>query len=213
MPLNPSPTIEIGLGLIVLPLQRSDMSRAAELTFALNVAGVPSAAVAQDAVDDFYDAWQSAYAPSIDTQVTILPASIKLGDGSTTPFEAVSASAVVNGGDASLKMPPNVALLIRKNSGLGGRRNHGRTYVPFILQQAGVLENGNLGPGIVAGFDLVNAAFLSQLVTDGNPMVIAHKTFNVPLPPHFVTALHTGPLVTSYKTESLIGTQRRRLGR
>lgn len=213
MPLNPPPTIELGLGLLVQPLQRSDQSRAAELTFSLNVAGTPSPSVAQSAVNAFYTAFTAVYASSIDTDVTILPPSIKLGDGSTTPYEAVSTNTVINGGDAALKMPPNVALLIRKNSGLGGRKNHGRTYVPFILQQAGVNENGTLAAGIVSGFDAINATFLGDLTTAGIPMVISHKVFNVPLAPHYVTHVATGPLVTTYKTEALIATQRRRLGR
>jgi len=183
------------------------------VTFALNVSGTPSPSVAQAAVNAFYTAFTAVYASSIDTDVTILPPSIKLGDGSTVPYEAVSTNTVVNGGDAALKVPPQVALLIRKNTGLGGRKNHGRTYFPFILQQAGVNENGTLATGIVSGFDAINATFLADLVTAGIPMVIAHKTFNVPLAPHYVTALTTGPLVTTYKTEALVGTQRRRLGR
>jgi hypothetical protein len=81
------------------------------------------------------------------------------------------------------------------------------------LQDAYVNENGTLVAVDQALLDVQFSSFLAQLNTDGNPMVIAHKTFNTPLPPHFVTAVHTGPLVTSYLSENLIGTQRRRLGR
>ena len=213
MPLNPPPTIELGLGLIVQPLQRSDQSRAAEVTFAVNVAGVPSPTVAQDSIDDFQTAFQTRWGPQLDTDVTILQPSIKLGDGSTTPFEAIGAGAVANGANAGAQVPPSVALLLKKSTGLGGRQNHGRTYMPFVLLQAQVNENGTIPSATLAAFDTIAAQFVNDLIADGIPMVIAHKTFNAPLPPHHVTALHTGPLVTSWTSESLIGTQRRRLGR
>lgn len=213
MPLNPPPTIEIGLGLVVQALLRSDMSRAAEVTFALNVAGVPSPAVAQDAIDDFQTNFVAAIGPVLDSQVTIEQPTIKLGDGSTVPFEAIGAAPVSVGGAAGTKLPPNVALLVKKRTGVGGRKNHGRTYFPFVLEDPQVNENGTLVPASQAALDLQMGAFLSQLSLDTTPMCIPNKTFNVPLAPHFVTALHTGPLVTSFVCESLIATQRRRLGR
>ncbi len=213
MTLNPPPTIEIGLGLVVQPLKRADQSRSAEITYALNCAGVPSAAVAQDSIDDFQAAFNAAFGPYFDTDVTILKPLIKLGDGSTTPFEAEAAGATILGADATNKAPPNVALLVKKTTGLGGRKNHGRSYFPFFIGTAQVSENGTIDGVTLAALDLVMAGFLAQLTLDTIPMVIAHKTFNVPLPPHFVTAFHTGPLVTTYANEPLIATQRRRLGR
>ena len=77
MPLNPPPTIEIGLGLVVQPLKRADQSRSAEITYALNCAGVPSAAVAQDSIDDFQAAFNAAFGPFFDTDVTILKPKIR----------------------------------------------------------------------------------------------------------------------------------------
>jgi len=213
MPLNPSPTIEIGLGLVVQPIQRNDQSRAAEVTFALNVAGVPSLAVAQAAITAFQNRFIAWWGPAMDLDATMLPPTIKLGDGSTTPFEAIGATAATAGSGASTYMPPNVAMLIKKTTGLGGRRNHGRTYLPFWLQLVQVNENGSIPTATLAVADAAAAGFLADLATATIPMCIAHKTFNVPLPPHYVTALTTGPLVTGYKTEVLVGTQRRRLGR
>lgn len=213
MPLNPPPTIETGLALIVQAMQRSDMSRAAEVTFALNVAGVPDATVAQDAVDDFQANFNATWLAVLDNQVTVGKPTIKLGDGSTTPFEAVAAGAIALGGAAGTKLPPNVALLVKKSTGLGGRANHGRTYFPFVLENPQVNENGTIVGASQAALQTVADAFLAQLTADGEPMCIAHKQFNVPLPPHFVTHITTGPLVTSYTVEQLIATQRRRLAR
>jgi hypothetical protein len=213
MPLNPPPTIQANLGLIVQPLKRSDQSRTAELTFAVDVIAGASAANAQDAIDDFQANFNTQWQAGIDTDVTILQPTIKLGDGSTVPYEATAAGAPVNGLDAADKLPPNVAALFKKTTGFGGRFNHGRTYFPFLLEVAGVSENGTVSAGVLAAFNPVAANFLAQLNTDGTAMVIAHKTFNAPLPPHHVTAITMGNPVLSYVMESLIATQRRRLGR
>jgi len=213
MPLNPSPLIAMNLGLIVQPLTRSDQSRAAEITFAVDVIAGASAANAQDAIDDFQANFVAQYTSSLDTAVSIGKPTIKLGDGTSVPYEAVASGAVTAGSDATTKMPPNVALLIKKTTGFGGRFNHGRTYFPFLLQDIMVNENGTLAAGVQASQDAVAAAFLAQLVTDGTPMVIAQKVFNTPLAPHYVTHINMGQPVTGYATEPLIATQRRRLGR
>jgi hypothetical protein len=213
MPLAPPPTIETGLGLVIQPLIRNDMTRAAELTYALNVAGVPSAAVAQEAIDDFQGDFVTFLAARLDTAVTIGQPSIRLGDGSTTPFEAVGSAAPSVGGNGATVVPPNVALLMKKTTGLGGRNNHGRSYLPFCLDQTSVLENGTVLVATLGVFNGIATTFLADLVADGIPMVIPHKAFNVPLAPHYVTAVSTGPAVIGYGAESIVGTQRRRLGR
>jgi hypothetical protein len=189
------------------------MGRAAMVTFALNVSGVPSAAVAQDAIDDFQANFVTNFGVLLDAEVLIEQPSIRLGDGSTVPYEAVGAAAAVQGTDAITSAPPQVALLVKKLTGLGGRANHGRTYFPFVLPTADVSENGTIDPTFLATWQSNVNNFLAQLVTDTTPLCLAHKVFNVPLPPHFVTAVHTGPLVSACICESMVATQRRRIGR
>lgn len=213
MALNPPPLIAMNLGLIVQPLKRSDQSRTAEITFAVDVVAGASPANAQDAIDDFQANFNTQWQGGIDTDVTILAPTIKLGDGTSVPYEAIAAGAPVLGLDAADKVPAQVAGLFKKSTGFGGRFNHGRTYFPFFLESAGVSENGTVGAGVLAAFNPIAATFLAQLVTDGTPMVIAQKVFNAPLAPHYVTHINMGNPVTSYILEPLVATQRRRLGR
>src|ERR1700681_1700113 len=117
MPLNPPPTIELGLGLVQQQLKRNDMGRAAMVTFALNVSGVPSAAVAQDAIYDFQANFVTNFGVLLDAEVLIEQPTIRLGDGSTVPYEAVGAAAAVQGTDAITSAPPQVALLVKKLTG------------------------------------------------------------------------------------------------
>jgi hypothetical protein len=213
MPLNPPPTIQAQLGLVTQQFIRSDMSRAAEVTFGLACTGTPSLTVAQDSIDDFQAAFNAGLAGQFDSEVTILQPTIRLGDGSTTPFEAVAAGSPASGTNATTFPPPQVATLVKKSTGVGGKKNRGRSYFPFLTASSAISENGTINNtqlGIING---ILATFLAQLVTDQIAMVIVNKTFNTPHPPHFVTAVTGGPAVTSYICEPLVATQRRRLGR
>ena len=211
MPLNPPPTIELGLGLITQQLIRTDMGRAALVTFSVNVSGTPSPSVAQDAIDDFTDNFTTNILPMLDSEVQCPPPEIRLGDGSDTPFLAVNNGTTLTGGSSDTTVPPQVALLAKKTTPLGGKKNRGRTYWPFILPTNKVNETGVIDATFQSSVQTNFTAFLNQLVTDTTPMCISHKTFNVPLPPHYVVGIHTGPLVTQYQVENLVATQRRRV--
>lgn len=213
MPLAPPPVIDTNLALIVQPLIRSDMQRAAQITFSCDTTGTPSISLAQTTVDAFFSEFKANFQATFDSQVSLLPPSIKLGAGTTVPYEAVSTGAVALGGRAGSFAPPNVAVLYKKTTGLGGKQNHGRSYFPFFADVADINENGTLATGVQAAFSTLGDGFINGLETAGIPMILSHKEFNVPLAPHHVIHVHAGPLVTAFACEALIATQRRRLGR
>jgi hypothetical protein len=213
MALNPPPTIETNLALITQSLLRSDMSRAAQLTFAFHTSGTPGVPLALFVVNAFQTAFNARIAPAIDSNVTIEQPFVRLGDGSATPYEELATGASIVGGNAGTYAPPNVACLCKKVTGSGGKKNRGRTYIPFILPVTAVSENGTVDPGTATALNTRLANFMSDMVASTSPMVIANKTYNQPLPPHYVTAITYGPTVSSWSVEPLIATQRRRLGR
>lgn len=213
MPLNPPPVITSNLALIVQKLQRSDMSRASEVTFACLTTGTPSLALAQDTIDDFQANFNGTLRNLIDTNVAVPPPTVRLGDGTDVPYEAVAAGASVNGLDANVFVPPNVAFLFKKTTGVGGRKNRGRMYLPFALATSDVGENGVIVGAAVTGGTTQSSAFLAALIVDAMPLVIANKSFNTPLPPHYVTVISAGQNVTAFAAEGTVATQRRRLGR
>jgi len=213
MPLNPPPTIDSGLLLVRQQILRGDMTRAAEVEYAL-VCADAALATFQDAIDDFQANFNTNMAPVIDAGATVLPPTGRGGDGTNVPILVTAAGAAVAGGGSSTVNPPNVALLIRKRTPLGGRKNRGRTYLPFALVESAVSENGTISPTQVTALQAQATLFLNQLSTDITPMVIENKTFNTPLPPHFVTAINPSVQnVSAYTVENLVATQRRRLGR
>jgi hypothetical protein len=213
VPLNPPPTIQASILLVTQPLLRSDMSRIAQLEFCLLCADSLGATY-QDAIDDFQANFNTVWGPFFDSEVTMLPPTGRGGDGTDVPLLVVAAGAANVGGNAVATVPPNVALLIKKTTGLGGKRNRGRSYFPFILADASVNENGTITPLTVAAYQVAATAFLGVLNGDLTPMGIENRTFNQPLPPHHVTHISRSVAdVTSYGVEPLVATQRRRLGR
>lgn len=94
---------------------------------------------------------------------------------------------------------PQVALLVRKNTGQGGRQGRGRMYVPGLVE-TDVEPGGEVqGPDVQAWQDAMDA-FYTQLVADDIPPLLLHSTDTVP--PY---------AITSFTVDALTATQRRRL--
>jgi hypothetical protein len=212
MPLHPAPTIEAGLVLITQPLRHALVGRDAMITLAaLNTAG----STVQDLADDFQDNWNANIAPALDNNVLSLPPTVRLGDGSNVPGIAVGVSAAVAGTFSGADLPPQVAVLVKKNTGVGGKKNRGRTYIPWQVPGSVVDERGTIAGANVAAIQANVNLVLAQMNTDGMPMHIANKTTVITPPetkPH-VTAITTGPLVVTWTVETVVATQRRRLPR
>lgn len=208
---HPPPTYQSKLILANLHLLHSGSSRECLLTTAHATSALTSPSGIANAV---FNGWVNL-AAQLDNSVQMTYCDIRLGDGSSTPFVGVSTSTPVNGGAASNSMPPNNNLLVKKGSGLGGRQNRGRTYVPWCVDEVNVDELGIVNPASVAGiqplFDAVRAAWATADVE----LIIGHKTITTPLPPAkpYVSAYTQGPAVVSWRVEGLIASQRRRIGR
>lgn len=117
-----------------------------------------------------------------------------------TGASAITPSGLV-GGQSGTAQVPQSAVLIRKETAVGGRTGRGRMFWPAIADTS-IVEGGHL-TGVVLGNIQTDAdAFLAALDTAGLPMVL----------------LHTDPsrvpdLITSLAVQSLTATQRRRLRR
>lgn len=204
--------IQNNLALFTQPLTHSGVGRQAVLTFASNVAG---GLTAQQAVDAFFVAFKARFTARFDTNVTLEKPSVNLGVGSTTPFQAVAAGATAVGTNSIVSLSPQICMLARKRSAVGGRKNRGRTYFPWTMATADVTEGGNIIAATVTAQQAALTGFLADLAAANIAMVIANKVLSPGINPgsFYVSAIDTGPTVTSYICESIIATQRRRLPR
>lgn len=95
--------------------------------------------------------------------------------------------------------PPSNAALITLSTGLVGRANRGRVYLPFVLPEPQLGGDGVLDPDLRSDISEAFGLLVGALDLDGAPLVILHSGSSDPTP------------VTSWTVQSLSATQRRRL--
>src|SRR5215831_6153930 len=137
--------------------------------------------------NDVEDAWQSGGMKDLYTPDTVLSSIlIKKGPNDTGPFVERTMN---HPGTASGEPGyAGASLLIRKNTGLGGRKNTGRMFVPGIAE-----DNIELGGGIESTYldgaqDAADAFLLRLVESEENqiPMVILHSSGSAQ-PPEVLT--------------------------
>jgi hypothetical protein len=109
------------------------------------------------------------------------------------------------GGNSGNSAAPNLCYLIRKNTGLPGRANKGRMYVPGVVETA-VDGTGLLTSGAIGGMNTQMAALLSAIAAApsggfGVMVVLHNQSVSTPPPSN----------VNSLTTQQLCATQRRRM--
>lgn len=97
--------------------------------------------------------------------------------------------------------PPNTAVLVNLGSGLVGKRNRGRAYLPGVAEEGAIGEDGTLSSTKVTQLQGV-MDYLGALVFDASRTIrILHSTVGTPT------------LVLNASVHPVVATQRRRLRR
>lgn len=164
-----------------------------------------SAAGLAQAAQDLYDAFRD--------EVVITDADILAGwtfvryEWEANPVGAAPIEGAIGvnlpGVDAAGSIPINGALLVRKLSGLAGRANRGRMFVPpYGLGEEDVTQAGYIDPTalITAQSLYTNWLDVFEATTVGNVMVI-----------HHADPLVTPTPISNLEVDNRIATQRRRL--
>jgi hypothetical protein len=189
----------------------------AEATFIWNLAGKPNDVTYAFGLDhptfSIYDPaiWaQDLYGFAVGASKPIIPADIQIGwtfqgiqvvkqleEGQIIGQYLLPVVGTATGG----ALPPNCAILMRKNSALGGRRNRGRVYLPPIIPgEANVDVLGNLSGSFATDIQTRWNTFRTGAEGDENTLVIFHQT-----------APFTPTPITGFTVATTIATQRRRL--
>lgn len=109
---------------------------------------------------------------------------------------------VVTGTLVDSTIPLNGALLVKKNTTSGGRRNRGRMFVPPVHLNEGAVDSiGIIGSAQLAPIQTMFAAWFTAIVAGDYIPQLFHQGVGAPGP--------TG--ISSFTCTPLIGTQRRRM--
>lgn len=105
----------------------------------------------------------------------------------------------LGGAQTGEAVPPQVAVLIQKQSGLAGRRNRGRMYVPGA-EQGVVGADGIINTAALGNWQSAATAFWQHCVDNDIDLAIFHES-----PPD------TATVVTGLSVQAVVATQRRRV--
>lgn len=184
---------------ITLQLKQGSTARAALVTMACSHVAAPWG---QTETDNLFSAITTSMTPRFDSTVSWQQLVVLVGaDGEAGRF--VSVGSTTGAHAAQNLLPPNVAVLIDKQSGVSGRRNRGRMYIPFI-------DEGTVGAsGVLTGAEqTLFQSMANSLFTNLNSSVTLKTSGAVIL--HSQTPTTPTPC-TKFAVESIVATQRRRL--
>lgn len=102
----------------------------------------------------------------------LLTVKVKLGPNATGPEATVGAG--VNGTEAGNTLPPNIGVLMTKQTAVGGRKNKGKSFWPGATE-AQTDGAGKLNAGAITDWLSAVQDFYDALVTATAPMVILHS--------------------------------------
>lgn len=168
----------------------------ATITFGVQNATAKGAAAALTdiivAIDD------AGMVQRLSSSVSSTRARLKLGPNSTGA--AAEANAIISGAAGATMAPPNVCLLVEKNTNLGGRQGKGRMFLPGV-PEGDVGNGGALGNEILTAFQTILGELAANLIAEDLPPVLLHGNALAPTP------------VVNFSLDPTAATQRRRLRR
>jgi hypothetical protein len=193
-------TIPTGFGQINWIMGGLALPTEAQVTMGVDLTGFSGDAV--DFADAAVDAWDTAGVNGIQcTEVGLIRTLVKMGPDATGPSH--ERSSLIGGAVTATVVPPNVALLVRKITDLGGRAGRGRLYLPG-LDEDEVNGQGTISGGLASTAQGVFNALATALIgADLFPVVLHGEG----------SPITTPTPITSLSVDSTVATQRRRLRR
>lgn len=185
-----------GFAHIDMAFRHSSYQRDAHVTFGVDIQGDPTF-VATGVLGSWLTEWNGR----LDSEVTLREVTATIGqDGGDPVIDSVTNSTA--GGRSGASGTVALAVLVSKRTGLGGRRNGGRWFLPWMVADTEISELGIVTAGVVTLLQTRADNFLGSLEDASLPMVILHRTG--------VSAVPAPTPVTSLLVDGVISTQRRR---
>lgn len=181
-----------GFAHIDLSFRHSLYQRDAHCTYGVNIGENP-----EQIADFCLSAWMSAMNAHLDNNVTMREVTATIGQDGGDPLIDTALN-TTPGGRSAESTPPALALLLTKRSGVGGRRNTGRMFLPWFNSEASVSETGIVAPSTMTSYQTAVTAWLAFHTNGTVPMVILHRTgISTPPSPTPVTQLVASNVIST----------------
>lgn len=172
-------------------------NRPAVTTWGMRVTGVP-AADATYLANHFQGLYIEAFKPRTDANVRIRSTRLVVGQDAGEPLVGVADNGDV-GASSRESTAPALALMVDRNTGLGGRRNRGRVYFPWAVSDTEVNEMGAVGNTSLTAWNTSLTEFLDLLDTSPfiDQLYLLHGVgLGAPTP---ITGLQANPTIRTQK--------------
>lgn len=173
--------------------------RPAVITQGFKITG--SVGSSYNVADQFDLAFANSFKALFDSNVTMRNAKAVIGQDGSDPIVQVSTTQTA-GTSSRESTAPALALMVTKNTNLGGRKHRGRNYMPWALADSDVAENGAVNPTRLTSWAAALDEYMDYIIGPTTDLldepVILHTDPTVPTP------------VTSFTPNPAIRTQRRR---
>jgi hypothetical protein len=192
--------IPVGFGQAVVPIRHALHNKEWVITFGFDAPASPNpVTIANDIFLNITGTANPLQASAIGTQYTVGPVRVSVQQ-ELGILSGEGTSVLVGTNAAVTQPPPQVAVLVQKRSGLGGRANRGRFYVPAVwIAEADIDNLGNLTTTVFNATQAQWNSFLVNQDTDGYGVWVLHSGFGAPAQ------------VTALNVQRKVATQRRRL--
>lgn len=154
---------------------------------------------AESMANGFHEMYTTAFLPRTDSNVTLRNARIIVGQDAPDPI--IGTSVLTTAGTSSrASTPPALALMISTPTGLGGRRNRGRKYIPWAVAESDVDEYGTIGSTTITAWNGSCIQFVNELADNQWDLVLLHGAGSSPVPaPTPITGLAPNPIIRTQK--------------
>jgi hypothetical protein len=186
-------TIPVGYSLVRLDFSGSGVPTGAVMTWGMNNPGLVTPHAMADVVANSLDTRNVKLL--YDNSVNLSNIHVKNGPDATGPF--YDRATVLPGERVGEVGYPGAAVLIKKSSASGGRKNQGRMYMPGICE-GDIAIGGVIEASYLALCQATWNAIFGDLSGSGPGMVILHSGVEAPT------------VITGLNVEGQIATQRRR---
>jgi hypothetical protein len=193
--------IPVGFGQANIRFTGSSAPFGSEITFGFEhaTAGPTDPIIAAEAIADEFS---PQVMPQLCNTLVLAEVYVKYGPNATGP----SASAFRNilGTQTEPSVPPNLSILVRKNTTGGGRRGRGRFYIPGAPEFQ-INASGNLSTAYLNSVQTALDVWYLGMVNDGIAPVVLHSAG--------ISSTPAPTPVLSLVAQALAGTQRDRMRR
>lgn len=166
----------------------------------------------QEAANRLHDDFAEAIVPGLDSNATFLYVDMFVGNGSNPSGSVRSTKPPVVGGFSGNTPPANVAVLVRKVTGVLTRSGRGRMFLPFFVAESAVDEGGFIDADVLqdinAQFELWQTANAREGAAGNGPVPAVINPS-----PRPGGGLTTSIQITGFAVQNQVATQRRRLRR